>query len=244
MINKKSFIFISSIFLIISFALIFNGNLSQGIAANQGTSSTTEIIVKGSASIFAQPDISIITAGVLSENVSADEAYKETALKINRIIDSIKKLGISTNDIKTIRVNVYPKYSYEKDTGSSKIIGFYASSDIQVTIRNIQNTGKVIDTAVKNGSNNISDIRYDVSNLDKYYNQALAKAVNVAKSKATVIADNIGVKLGKPRNVTENTYVNYPITTYNKMTSVAAQDSAIQIEPGSVEIKADITLTY
>ncbi|WAM30799.1 SIMPL domain-containing protein [Caldicellulosiruptor naganoensis] len=203
----------------------------------------TEINVKGVASVLAEPDIAVVTFGVLSEDVSADAAYSKTSSKINKIIDAIKKLGIDSKDIKTLKISVYPKYSYNKDDNASKIIGFYASTDLTVTVRNISQVGKVVDSAFKNGANTFSDLRFDISNVGAYYNQALAKALENAKEKANVLAKGLGISLGKPRIVNENTYINTPPIVY-KTQEMALSASSSQIQGGTIEIKAEVTLTY
>lgn len=205
--------------------------------------SKTEINVKGVASVFAEPDIAVVTFGVVTEDVSADIAYFKTSSKVNKIIDTMKKLGIDSKDIKTLRINVYPKYSYNKEDNTSKIIGFYATTDLTVTVRNISFVGKVIDSAFKNGANTFSDLRFDISNSEVYYTQALAKALENAKQKANVLAKGLGISLGKPRIVNENTYVSTPPVIY-KAQEMALSASSSQVQGGTIEIKAEVTLSY
>ncbi|AZT90539.1 DUF541 domain-containing protein [Caldicellulosiruptor changbaiensis] len=230
--------------IVLLFVSVFIFSLWRAEASSAPASQAkTEINVKGVASVFAEPDIAVVTFGVLSEDISADAAYSKTSSKINKIIDAIKKLGIDSKDIKTLRISVYPKYSYNKDNNTSKIVGFYASTDLRITIRNIFQVGKVIDSAFKNGANTFSDLRFDISNVAPYYNQALAKALENAKEKANVLAKGLGVSLGKPRIVNENTYVNAPPIVY-KTQEMALSASSSQVQAGTIEIKAEVTLTY
>ncbi|AEM73671.1 SIMPL domain-containing protein [Caldicellulosiruptor acetigenus] len=239
--NKKIVaVSLASLLLLATFLVFFARKVDASSASVQAK---TEITVKGQASVYVEPDIAILTFGVVSEDVSADAAYSQTAAKINKTIDAVKKLGIDPKDIKTLRVNVYPKYSYNKDDGTSKIVGFYASTDLTVTVRNLSIVGKVIDTAFKNGVNTFSSLTFDISNSSSYYNQALSKALENAKQKASTIAKGLGISLGKPKSVTENSYVNNPPIVYYKAEAMASSTST-QIQPGTIEIKAEVTLVY
>ncbi|WPX07764.1 SIMPL domain-containing protein [Anaerocellum danielii] len=239
--NKKIIaVSLASLLLVATFLVFFARNVDASSASSQAK---TEITVKGQASVFVEPDIAILTFGVVSEDISADVAYSQTTAKISKTIDAVKKLGIEPKDIKTIRVNVYPKYSYNKDDGTSRIVGFYASTDLTVTVRNLSIVGKVIDTTFKNGVNTFSSLTFDISNSSPYCNQALSKALENAKQKAATIAKGLGISLGKPKSVTENSYVNNPPIVYYKAEALASSTST-QIQPGTIEIKAEITLVY
>lgn len=239
--NKKIVaVSLVSLLLLATFLVFFARKVD---ASNASVQPKTEITVKGQASVYVEPDIAILTFGVVSEDISADAAYSQTAAKINKTIDAVKKLGIDPKDIKTLRVNVYPKYSYNKDDGTSKIVGFYASTDLTVTVRNLSIVGKVIDTAFKNGVNTFSSLTFDISNSSPYYNQALSKALENAKQKAATIAKGLSISLGKPKSVTENSYVNNPPIFYYKAEAMASSTST-QIQPGTIEIKAEVTLVY
>lgn len=219
--NRKIGAVSLAILLLLATFLVFFARKAD--ASSASSQAKTEITVKGQASLYVEPDIAILTFGVLSEDISADTAYSLTSTKINKTIEGIKKLGIDSKDIKTLRINVYPKYSYNKDDGASKIVGFYASTDLTVTVRNLSLVGKVIDTAFKNGVNTFSGLTFDISNSSPYYNQALSKALENAKQKAATIAKGLGISLGKPKSVTENSYVNNPPIVYYKAEAMASQ---------------------
>lgn len=224
---------------------VFVGRSSAANASSAAQTQTkTEINVKGVGSVFVEPDIAVLTFGVLSEDVSADLAYAKTSSKINNIINAMKKIGIAQKDIKTLRINVYPNYSYNKDDNTSKIVGFYANTDLSITVRNLSIVGKVIDQAFKNGANTFSDLKFDITNSNTYYNQALAMALENAKTKAKVLADGLGITLGKPKSVTENSYVNNPPIIYSAVKVANESSASSQVESGSIEIKVEVSLTY
>ncbi len=230
---------LASLLLLAAFLTIFGIKVN---ASSGSAQSKTEVTVRGQATIYAEPDIAVLTFGVISEGNRAETAYFQTSSKINRVISELKKLGINSKDIKTLRMNVYPKYSYNKDDGTSKITGFYASTDLNITVRDFSKLGKVVDTAFKNGINTFSSLTFDVSNSATFYNQALSKALENAKQKAATLAKGLGISLGKPKSVTENTYINTPPIVYKELASVSS--SSTQIQPGTIEIKAEVTLIY
>ena len=65
------------------------------------------------------------------------------------IIAALKALGIADADIKTTNLSLYPQYG----SGSTpKIVGYQISEQIQVTVRDLDKAGDVVDTATAKGA--------------------------------------------------------------------------------------------
>ncbi len=225
-------------------ALLAPFNFSSAAADDKQETKRT-INVSGRATIKAEPDIAYVTLGTVTENKDAKKAQQENAKIMDAVIAALKNAGISEKDIKTQGYNISPKYSYDKNTGISNIVGYTVSNSIQVTVRDIKNVGMVIDIAADKGANESSSITFGLSDYDKVYNQALKAAVENAKSKAATIADTLGIKLTVPVNVTENS--GYSIPTYSR--SISAADMAEQsvttpISPGTLEVTASVSMIY
>ena len=79
---------------------------------------------------------------------------------------------------------------------------------------------------------------------DALYRQALAKAVEAGRAKAEAVAEAAGVSVGRVTAVVESAgYEQPPPFAYEAARSDAVA-SATQIEPGTQEIEATVTVTF
>src|SRR5699024_3789484 len=105
-------------------------------------------------------------------------------------------------------------------------------------ISQIEQAGKIIDTAVEAGVNRITNIRFTVENSEIYYDQALKFALEDAMRKAEIMAGEMRLYLNtKPVSITEkgSEYT-------NGCRIVASAASATPSEPGQLNIRAGVTV--
>ncbi|XRD27118.1 SIMPL domain-containing protein [Lysinibacillus fusiformis] len=80
-----------------------------------------------------------------------------------------------------------------------------------VNVSDPEHVGLIIDTAVENGANRISNIQFKVDRADAYYQQALSLALHNAHAKAKTIAETMHLPLQLlPTEIVEE-QVNTPI---------------------------------
>lgn len=200
------------------------------------------ITVTGTAEVSGNPDIAYVTFGVVTEDANAAQAAQENAAKSNAVINAIIKSGIPKSDIQTIQYTIYPQTRYPgpNETSKTPVTIYQVSNLIKVKMHDLSKIGTLIDAAVSAGANNIQNVTFTVENQDPLRRQALAQAVKNAKTKAVVIADALGVKLGKVISASESTgFTPRPFEMGFK-----SAEAATPIIPGQVEVNANVTLVY
>lgn len=235
--------------LIIALLLVYAGSLLtwRTEAAEQETDPAGKkvINVAGQGTVYATPDIAYITLGVVTEDKEAKDAQQKNADAMAAVVAKLKEAGIKDADIKTVNYSISPKYDYQSNTGSSKIIGYTASNSVQVTIRDVSKAGSIIDTAASSGVNTSGSISFGLSDYEKHYNEALKKAVEVARQRGKTIADSMGLTLKSPLSISENG-ANEPVyrpTVYYDEAKLAVA-AATPVEAGSLTVTAAVNITY
>ena len=103
------------------------------------------------------------------------------------------------------------------------------------------------------GVNSIDNVSYFCSTYDESYQEALKKAIGMAKDKATAMAEASGRTLGSVSNVEEYGY--NPYTRYTGyMSAGAAKNSAAQetmaaardmgVMAGEISVEAQVSVTF
>jgi uncharacterized protein YggE len=225
---------------------VFVQTLPVGAEAAAG-SKTGTLEVTGKGAVKAMPDIAVLYLGVTTSGATT-AIQGENSKAMEKVLESVKKLGVNEKDIKTTGYYMSPDYDYSPDYRErGRVVGYTVYNTVEVKVRNIDKAGEVLAAAAAAGANVNSGISFTISNVDEYYNQALANAYANAKDKAQTLAKAIGVNAGLPVKVTES-YNNYAPVAYGNYDSKAMMEAnaggAVPVAQGELEITANITVVY
>jgi len=245
------FVFILSLFLIaliISTVVDIQNKIKQGKYIGQDVVSRNTIVVSGTGEVYVKPDLAIISFSVVNEAKTVSEAMLENSEKMNEVIGAVKNEGVEGKDLKTTSFNIYPRYEYNQETGKRTLVGYEVRQELQVKIRDLDKIGTIIETATSSGANEIGSLSLTVDEEDEFKKEARAQAVEKAKAKASELASQLGVRLGKIINFSENYYVPY-LPQIDYLTKEAAGGGitapvAPTIETGENKISISVVITY
>lgn len=168
------------------------------------------VSVTGRGEVSYQPDVSVVTLGVQVDNIAkAEEALDRLDEATGKIISAVKTLGIPEEDIKTQAYSLVPHYEYKMEERNSVISGYDASQQLLIRVRGIDKdpgfSGRVIKEAGEAGSNRVTGVSFDVSNLEELKQEARIQAINDARAKSASLAKAAGIrKLGNVVSWYEN----------------------------------------
>jgi len=198
--------------------------------------------VSGEGKEIVVPNIAEIRIGVISEGLDLIMLQKENSEKMNRIISFLKEKGIDEKDIQTENYSVTPKYDYSKSP--YRIVGYTISQDLKVKVIDLSKIGEILSQAVNYGANNVYGPNFTVDDKEVYLEKAREKAIKNAKEKAEKIAKKVGFRLGKIISIIESSPFEPIPVMLKEMGTGGPLISQPQIEPGSQEIKVQVTITY
>ncbi len=232
--NRLRTILLISGVLLVAAAIAGVAQPHLGRSATPSTGSTITVTAKGT--VDATPDRASFDFGVTTNGSTAAEALSRNSAQAQAIIDALKKAGVSSSDIQTTQVSLWPQTS----SNGLKITGYQASNSVNVSAP-LAKSGSLVDAAVGAGANNVDGPNLDTADTSSLYNQALTQALGKSKAKAQVIADATGLTLGKVLKVTEGGQAT-PIVFGPAMEATAK--AAPPIEAGTQQIQASVTVTY
>ena len=211
---------------------------TQAISGPQQT-----IIVVGSGTVAVKPNLAHLEAGVETIAPTVAEAAKANDQQMAAVVAKIKELGISTNDVQTTYYSVSPERSYEP-SGPGPITGYRVATNVQITVRDVQQVSTVIDGVTQAGANNIYGMSFglDPQTQQQAQEEARSKAVADVQARAAALAKLNDVQMGKLLSISEVIGTN-PIPIMQGMGGAGGQGSA-PIEPGMFEITMQLQGTY
>ena len=199
------------------------------------------IKVIGEGEIAVQPDTASINLGVITESKELVAAQQQNSQVTAKVIDSLLALGLTKSMLQTFDYRIESDYDYHE--GQQIFRGYKITHILQVKIEDLNLVGKVVDTAVQNGANYVSNVQFKVKDDDAYYRQALSTAVMNAIEKAKAIAGTLKVTLiPTPTNVIESGNTIEPF--FHQPQTLVKGISSTQIEPGQLIVKASVTAEF
>jgi hypothetical protein len=211
----------------------------------QGQAAIHTISVTGKGEMTITPDVAYVTLGIETKAATAKEAQQANAAKFAKLKQALTKFNIASADVKTVNFYVNPEYNYNDKSGP-KVTGYSATHMVQVTYRDLDNLGNLIDAASEAGVNQVSGIRFDTENPEAYETKVLEKAMSNAENKAKAIAAAAKQQIVTVINVVESNADVIPVYA-NQLFATASEaknSAATTIETGQISIKANVTVMY
>jgi uncharacterized protein YggE len=213
------------------------GLVLLAFSAVSGQAADRLVIVTGEATVAVAPDMAVIRVGVTSAGKTAREASDINARQMTAVLAAIKDAGIGARDIQTSRLSLQPQYDPNR-SGTARLLGFQATNQITVNIRDIDKLAGIIDQAIAAGANEMSGLEFVVSEQSKLLDQARDDAIADARRKAERYAKAAGVKLGAVTSISEEGSTPQPRLIQ------AMRAGAAPVAPGEQTLRAVVTVSY
>ena len=225
------------------FAAVLFLSVYSSACAQQNNNQRT-LNVNGTGEVRVKPDIAYINISVVTRSDSAEAAVRENAVKTTNVLNKIKSLIGKSDSVKTSNFNLSPVYEYDQTTRKSNLAGYSASNNLLVETRDLKNLGNLIDATATLGANRVTGPRFDISKREEYKRQALASAIEDAKTTAIAAAEAAGVELIHITVISPS--YSYPVPVYAMGEAKVAASSAVPtpIESGDLTVSANVNITY
>ena len=226
-------------------AVVAYNNLAQAAPVTQlATDTPRTLSITGHGEVSLTPDIAYIYVGVHTENENAGDAVAENNDNAQGVIDALKGSGVKAEDISTTNFSLYASQQYDRN-GNPTDLAYVVDNTVFITVRNLDQLGDLLGTAIDAGANSVNGISFDVSDKESVLSDAREQAVNNARAQAEELAGLAGVELGDVLSL--NMYGGIPSPIYGgKGGGGYAVDAALSvpITPGQFVITTDVSIVY
>lgn len=211
----------------------------------------TLLTVSADGRSLRSPDLAVFSAGVTSQARTAAAALAANAADMNRVVAALKRAGIADRDIQTSNLSLNPVYAppiqrpdgqYEQP--EQRIVGYQANNTVTVRQRKLDEFGRVIDTLVEAGANQVNGPSFQMDEPDAASDEARLAAMKKARARAELYARAAGLRVVRILSISESGgYSPGPPVIYARM----AEDSArapSPVAPGEIQLNANVTVMF
>jgi uncharacterized protein len=183
------------------------------------------------------PDKATIVLGVETRARTPAAAASANADRMTAIRAALVRMGVAERDIATARYSLGLHFTGRAEADTQ----YVAANLVTVTTRQLDQVGRIIDTGLGAGANNISQLHYDLSDRTQANSQALSDAVTNARQQAETMATAAGGRLGELVELSTQPGEYRPYFAGDMMMRAQASAAPTPVSPGAVTVTSTVT---
>ena len=253
---KKTVLLLSAALLLAALLAACNGNgeADGDSPAPPDTRSGSTVVydtnsgihASGIGTVSGEPDIAAVSLGVEALRDTVAEARDDAARSLAAVVEELRNAGVAEEDIRTARFSINPRYQYVRD-GEQQLLGFQVTNTLNVTLRELDATGDVVDRAVTAGGDHIrvQSVDFRIEDTAALEEEARVLAIQNAIEKADLYAEQLEVVRGPLVSISESAFDTFPVA--EARFAVAAMDSAgppTQFFGGELEVSVRVQTVF
>ena len=165
------------------------------------------ITIKGVGAVKAEVDLVVVKLSIEKTNKDYRAGYNDFCREISVLQESIFKIGFKKGDVKTSKISISTEYENVKVSGVWKdvFVGYSFETKMSLSFdfdsqKLVEVLGAITDSSVKPKI----AIEFTVKDKEAVKNRLLESAAKAAKTKAEILCNAMGVKLGDILKISYN----------------------------------------
>jgi len=211
-------------------------------------------------------DIAMFTAGVVTQARTATEAMAENSRRMEAVTAALRRAGIADRDIQTSTIRLQPRYSDPErdaqirarqtgqpymppaDPGPPRIIGYEAHNSVQVRVRQLGQMGRIIDTLIGAGANQVNGPSFSLDEPRAALDEARVEAVANGRQRAELYARAAGLRVARILSISEGGG-HYPVepqivVTGSRIGAAAPPPPPTPVSPGELTLGVNVSMQF
>lgn len=188
------------------------------------------------------PDVADLSGGVVTVAPTAAAAMAENATKMTSVIAAVRRAGIAERDIQTSGLSLSPQYRYDNNL-PPKLTGYQATNSVNLRVRKLADTGRLLDALVAAGGNQINGPNFRVDAADAALDEARVAAVATARARAELYARAAGLHVKRIASISESGGEGPRPMVMMMARAPKVQDST-PVAPGEVTLAITVNIVF
>ena len=212
------------------------------------------------------PDLALFSAGVVTQARTATEATAENSRRMDAVVAALRRAGIAERDVQTSAISLQPRYSNPEleaqlrarqarepyiapaQPEAPRIIGYEARNSVQVRVRRLREMGRIIDTLIGAGANQVDGPSFTLDEPRAALDEARTEAVATARQRAELYARAAGMRVARILSITEagGFYPVQDIVVTGRLASLAAPPPPppTPVAPGELTLGVNVSVQF
>jgi uncharacterized protein YggE len=216
--------------------------ISTTVAAQQEPNpNVPTIVTTGEATIHRAPDQAFVSVSVETRARLPRDAQKQNADAMSAVQQKLIDAGIQKDAIRTTGYSIQQDFDFTN--GRRVPRDYVARNGIEIRLDGVDRVGEILDLTVQAGATSVTGVRFDLKDRTMLERDVLMHAVEDARARADALAAGAGRTVDRVIRIDDSRQPRMPPQPAMMMRAQAADNAQTPIEPGLVEIRAQVTLT-
>jgi uncharacterized protein YggE len=210
--------------------------------AQDAASSVPSIVTSGEAVVRRAADQAFVVAAVETRARNPRDAQQQNAAGMSAAQQRVMALGIPRDAIRTLGYTIQQEFDFPD--GRRVPRGFAARNAVEIRLDAVERVGEIVDAVVPAGASTIDRVRFEVRDRAAVEREALRLAVVDARARADAAAAGAGCTIDRILRI-DDTRQPPPRPPMPMAMAARAADQQVStpVEPGEIEIRAQVALT-
>lgn len=200
------------------------------------------ININAEGKVKTHPDMAAFNLTVQTTELDANKAHSRIDSLVKDLLKRIKKFDIKEGSLDTSQTSIQAEYDYS--IKPKKLLGYRASRQVSFNLIDLKQLDQLVSVLSKLDDTNLNNIQFSVQDPQYYEDLALINAIQIAKQKAELIANEFGVELGKIDKVSHQVSQNSPHVFARAMAMEMDMNKTSSYEQKDIEMSAFIEVSF
>jgi uncharacterized protein YggE len=155
------------------------------------------VTVTAAGKVEGRPDLAAVSFGISAKADTATAAMNELSSRQNGVIDALRATGLTNEQVTTGNISLGPACHYDRSLRRTVCEGFVGRTSVRAETTDLDAVGEIIDAGVAGGATAVNDVSFERTEDNEAIKEALAQAMDLATTKAGVLATRAGRQLGR-----------------------------------------------
>lgn len=151
------------------------------------------ISVSAEGVIKTKADMALISIDIHASELEAGTARNKTDQQVKRLLKLLKDFEVKEGSLDTSQTTIYSEYDY--NVKPKQLTGYRANRHVSFALIELEQLEKLIQVVSKLEQSALNQIQFSVQDNRFWEDSALSHALQLARSKAELIAQELGVEL-------------------------------------------------
>ncbi len=196
------------------------------------------VTTQGSARAALNPDHAQLGLAASTVATTATGALEVVSAQLVQLKALLAGHGISDDDVRTSGVTVAEEWQWAND--SNTLIGYRATVDVTVCVRQLDQVGVVLSAAVDAARCQIRGLSWGIDPAHPLHHELLGLAAQDARRRAQAYAAGLGLELGAIEELSEIAPSSPAPIEVVMQAKALRMDQSLPISPGRLTIEASV----
>jgi len=213
--------------------------MSVSVSTQQPAELRDVIVTTGEAVVRRAPDIAYIALAVETRAKSPRDAQRQNGEAMAAVTKRLSDAGVARDALRTVGLRL--EQEFDSANGRRIPRDFLARNALEVTVADVNRAGEIADAAVQAGASSLDGIRFDVKDRAGAEREAIRLAVVDARARCEAAAAGAGRAVDRILKIEQGAEA---IVRPQTMRLSSFETNAVtNVQPGFIEIRAEVTLT-